>query len=73
MINQLDNNWHAKPLNRTGNLSSWKQKMNDACPEPQIGQVVSINSYDSEIGYKVLGFNKYGEVIWQRGEAVKHR
>ncbi len=72
MINQVENNWHAKPLNRTGNLNAWKQKMNGVCPEPRVGQIVSINSNGSEIGYKVLGFNRYGEAIWQRGVVVKH-
>lgn len=72
MINQTDKNWHAEPLNRTGNLSAWKQKMHDICPNPQVGQVVSLNNNGSGIAYKVLGFNRYGEVIWQRGAVVKH-
>jgi hypothetical protein len=72
MINQAENNWYAKPLNRTGNLDGWKQKMNNACPDPQIGQIVSLDRNGTKIGYKVLGFNQYGEAIWQRGVVVKH-
>jgi hypothetical protein len=76
------NEWVARPLNRTGNLSAWQQKMNSICPNPFIGQIVQLDkSYtdrftgektESSIGYKVLAFNSVGDAVWQRGQEVYH-
>ena len=65
-------NWVASPLNRTGDLDGWKQKMKNTCPNPKLGQVVWINRDRSSIGYKVISFSRYGDPIWQRGEVVYH-
>jgi len=64
--------WIAKPLNKTGNLKSWIERMEDACPEPELGQVVWLNNDKNSIGYKALGFKRNGGVIWQRGQVIWH-
>lgn len=83
MMNYANKNeWVARPLNRTGNLSAWQQKMKAKCPNPFIGQIVHLdkNYTDhftgektvSSIGYKVIGFNRMGDAVWQRGQEVFH-
>jgi hypothetical protein len=65
--------WVATPLNRIGDLDSWINRMHRACPDPQLNQVVWLNSDKKSTGYKVLGFKRTGEVIWQRGKVVWHK
>lgn len=82
MNNVHENNWLARPLNRTGNLSAWQQKMKALCPNPSIGQVIYIDkcytdTYTGDktpvsIGYKVIGFNREGDAVWQRGQQIVH-
>ena len=38
------NKWVATPLNRIGDLDSWINRMDRACPDPQLNQVVWLNS-----------------------------
>jgi hypothetical protein len=64
--------WVARPLNTKGNLSIWLEKMNNACPYPELGQIVWLNGYNADKAYKVIGFKVSGDVIWQRGEVIKH-
>jgi len=77
-----ENNWLARPLNRTGNLSAWQQKMKARCPNPLLGEIVYLDKYYTDrftgeqtnvsIGYKVIGFDRYGNPIWQRGQQIVH-
>ena len=46
--------------------------MAQACPNPEVGQVVWLNNDRNSIGYKAIGFKKNGDVIWQRGEVAMH-
>ncbi|MFA0465414.1 hypothetical protein AB4524_00750 [Vibrio breoganii] len=72
--------WQPKPLNRTGDLQGWKRRMRNVCPNPQVGQIVYLDSsrFDpsegvnviSRTGYKCLRFTQQGEPIWQRGMTV---
>jgi len=66
------NGWIPKPLNKTGDLNSWKGRMLSLCPNPKLGQVVWMNNDRNSIGYKVLSFRHNGEPIWQRGQVVWH-
>mgnify|MGYP005992625905 FL=1 len=72
--NEISKNdgWVAKPLGRKGDLNSWVEKMETACPEPELGQVVWLNNNKNSVGYKVLGFKRNGDVIWQRGQVIWH-
>lgn len=76
------NSWLARPLNRTGNLSAWQQKMKARCPNPTLGEIVYLDKFYTDkftgdktsvtIGYKVIGFNRYGDAVWQRGQQIVH-
>ncbi len=76
-FNAATNVWHAKPLNRTGDLSRWQRRMQQACPQPARGQVVYLDSTHFDrgeqrsvslrIGYLCIGFKPNGEPLWQRG------
>jgi hypothetical protein len=72
--NEISKNdgWIAKPLGRKGDLNSWVERMEAACPNPRKGQVVWLNNDKNSIGYKVLAFKKNGDVIWQRGQVIWH-
>ena len=35
--------WQPKPLNRTGDLSGWKRRMKQACPNPKQGEIVYLD------------------------------
>ena len=64
--------WVSKPLNRTGDLSGWRKKMNQTCPNPRLGEIVWLNSSYGRISYKAVGFRSDGSAIWERGELVRH-
>lgn len=64
--------WVAKPLNNKGDLNSWLQRMNNACPNPALGEIVWLNGYKARTAYKMIGFKASGDVLWQRGEVVEH-
>ncbi len=64
--------WVAKPLNRKGDLNSWIERMAQACPNPELGQVVWLNNDRNSVGYKAIAFKRNGDVIWQRGQVVWH-
>ena len=66
------NNWMPKPLGRKGDLNSWIERMEQACPNPRKGEVVWLENDKNSIGYKVLGFKKNGSTIWQRGQVIWH-
>ena len=65
-------NWIPTPLGRKGNLNSWIERMEQACPNPSKGEVVWLENDKNSIGYKVLGFKKNGSTIWQRGQVIWH-
>jgi len=65
-------NWIPTPLGRKGNLNSWIERMEQACPNPRKGEVVWLENDKNSIGYKVLGFKKNGSTIWQRGQVIWH-
>jgi hypothetical protein len=65
-------NWVAKPLNKTGDLEGWLLRMNQACPDPELGEIVWLRNRYGNTSYKAMGFRNNGDVIWQRGEVVKH-
>ena len=58
---KTDKNWIARPLNRTGDLNGWQQRMKKLCPEPKLGEIVWLNNLRSKVGYKMKGFNRYGD------------
>ncbi len=64
--------WIAKPLNRKGDLNSWIERMEKACPTPELGEVVWLNNDKKSVGYKAIGFRRNGDVIWQRGQVIWH-
>ena len=76
------NQWIPRPLNRKGNFSGWKCRMAAKCPNPSIGQLVWLDKkYTnhitgektvSAIDYKVIGFNHFGDAVWQRGQEACH-
>jgi len=72
--NEISKNdaWIAKPLGRKGDLNSWVERMEAACPNPELGQVVWLDGYSAITAYKAIGFKRNGDVIWQRGQVVKH-
>lgn len=71
--NTTDNkDWIAKPLNRKGDLTSWIERMAQACSTPELNKVVWLNNDKNSVGYKVIGFKRNGDVIWQRGQVVWH-
>ncbi|CAH1524405.1 conserved hypothetical protein [Vibrio jasicida] len=73
--------WQPKPLNRTGDLSGWKRRMKQACPNPKQGEIVYLDRtyFDraeqetvyERIGYKAINIAGNGEAIWQRGQVVR--
>jgi hypothetical protein len=79
---QNSNEWIPRPLNRKGDLSGWKGRMAAKCPNPSIGQLVWLDKEYTDrvtgektksfIGYKVIGFNSFGDAIWQRGQEAYH-
>jgi hypothetical protein len=64
-------NWVAKPLNKTGDLEGWLSKMNRACPNPVLGEIVWLKSSYGNTSYKAMKFRTNGDVIWQRGEVIR--
>jgi len=66
------NNWVAKPLGKKGDLNSWIARMKEACPAPDLGQVVWLDNDKNSVGYKAIGFKGNGDVVWQRGQVVWH-
>ncbi len=82
MANATSNTaWIPRPLNRIGDLNSWKARMKRLCPQPKVGQIVYMESkkYDQDdddykyqrIGYKVLKLSRDNQPIWQRGMVVE--
>lgn len=79
---EISTQWKPRPLNKKGDLASWKSRMRAKCPQPKLGQIVWLDREQTDrftgektysaIGYKVIGFNSYGEPIWQRGQEVVH-
>ena len=66
------NDWIPKPLGIKGDLNSWISRMAQACPNPKLGELVWLNNNKNSVGYKVIGFKRDGNVIWQRGQVVWH-
>ena len=74
--------WQPRPLNKKGDLNTWKARMAAACPFPEIGMIVWLDKeyysrteqeYISEsIGYKVIDIKENGEAIWQRGQVIRN-
>jgi len=65
-------NWVPTPLGRKGDLNSWIERMEQACPSPELGEVVWLDGYSNRTAYKAIGFKSNGDVIWQRGKVIKH-
>lgn len=70
--NSNKSNWMPKPLGRKGDLNSWVERMERACPYPELGEVVWLDGYSGRTAYKAIGFKSNGDVIWQRGKVIKH-
>jgi hypothetical protein len=71
-ISETKNNWIAKPLGRKGDLNRWLERMSDACPNPKLGQIVWLDHDDRSVGYKAIVLKGNGDVIWQRGQVIRH-
>lgn len=76
-LNAAIHAWQPKPLNRTGDLSGWLQRMKQACPDPALGQVVyldqqhfdrsELRQVTQQVGYLCIGFMADGSPRWKRG------
>lgn len=73
--------WQPKPLNLTGNLQAWRNRMRQLCPNPTVGQIVYLDYPYSDsapsqptlkrVGYKFLGRAADGNPKWQRGQVIE--
>lgn len=72
-----NSNWTPRPLNRTGDLASWKRRMRKVCPNPVQGEIVFLDRSYTErsgetiyerVGYKAIRVISSTEAVWQRGQ-----